>query len=104
MYLNSYESTFLFQPNDMLKIWCEEFISTIRKLDCKFIGLHCQEVGGKNYEHSMRHVEHFVKILMSSNELRLFDKVRVFLDEDYSSVEHFTVSFHSFPFIKFNSR
>ncbi|XP_045473491.1 inositol polyphosphate-5-phosphatase A isoform X1 [Harmonia axyridis] len=77
-------------PNDMLKIWCEEFISTIRKLDCKFIGLHCQEVGGKNYEHSMRHVEHFVKILMSSNELRLFDKVRVFLDEDYSSVEHFT--------------
>ncbi|XP_024936249.1 uncharacterized protein LOC107263069 isoform X2 [Cephus cinctus] len=27
---------------------------------------------------------------MSSEELRLFDKVRVFLDEDYSSAEHFT--------------
>lgn len=29
---------------------------------------------------------------MSSEELRLFDKIRVFLDEDYSSAEHFTVS------------
>ena len=28
---------------------------------------------------------------MSSGELRLFDKIRVFLDEDYSSAEHFTV-------------
>ncbi|XP_008206104.2 inositol polyphosphate-5-phosphatase A isoform X2 [Nasonia vitripennis] len=27
---------------------------------------------------------------MSSEELRLFDKVRVFLDEDFSSAEHFT--------------
>lgn len=29
---------------------------------------------------------------MSSEELRLFDKVRVFLDEDFSSAEHFTVN------------
>ncbi|CAH1115157.1 unnamed protein product [Psylliodes chrysocephalus] len=77
-------------PNEMLKIWTEEFLSTVSKLDPKFIGLHCQEVGGKNYELSMKHVEHFVKLLMSSNELRLFDKIRVFLDEDYSSAENFT--------------
>ncbi|XP_023028973.2 inositol polyphosphate-5-phosphatase A isoform X2 [Leptinotarsa decemlineata] len=77
-------------PTEMLKIWTEEFLSTVSKLDPKFIALHCQEVGGKNYELSMRHVEHFVKLLMSSNELRLFDKVRVFLDEDYSSAENFT--------------
>ena len=74
----------------MLKIWTEEFLSTISKLDPKFIALHCQEVGGKNYEQSMRHVEDFVRLLMSSEELRLFDKIRVFLDEDYSSAEHFT--------------
>ncbi|CAH1260364.1 unnamed protein product [Diabrotica balteata] len=77
-------------PNEMLKIWTEEFLSTVSKLDPKFIGLHCQEVGGKNYELSMKQVEHFVKLLMSSNELRLFDKIRVFLDEDYSSAENFT--------------
>ncbi|KAJ3643993.1 hypothetical protein Zmor_026670 [Zophobas morio] len=77
-------------PSEMLKIWTEEFLSTVARLDPKFIALHCQEVGGKNYENSMKHVEHFVKLLMSSNELRLFDKIRVFLDEDYSSAENFT--------------
>ncbi|XP_056637779.1 inositol polyphosphate-5-phosphatase A isoform X2 [Diorhabda sublineata] len=77
-------------PNEMLKIWTEEFLSTVSKLDPKFIGLHCQEVGGKNYELSMKHVGNFVKLLMSSNELRLFDKIRIFLDEDYSSAENFT--------------
>lgn len=34
----------------------------------------------------------YSRLLMSSEELRLFDKVRVFLDEDYSSAENFTVS------------
>ncbi|KAJ8917854.1 hypothetical protein NQ315_010767 [Exocentrus adspersus] len=77
-------------PVEMLKVWTEEFLSTVSKLDPKFIALHCQEVGGKNYELSMKHVEHFVKLLMTSNELRLFDKIRVFLDEDYSSAENFT--------------
>lgn len=38
----------------------------------------------------MKHV--IYRLLMSSEELRLFDKIRVFLDEDYSSAEHFTVS------------
>ncbi|XP_057337321.1 uncharacterized protein LOC130675565 isoform X2 [Microplitis mediator] len=78
------------EPGLMLKTWTEEFLSTISRLDPKFIALHCQEVGGKNYEQSMRHVENFVRLLMSSEELRLFDKVTVFLDEDFSSAEHFT--------------
>ncbi|CAK9824757.1 Inositol polyphosphate-5-phosphatase A [Anthophora retusa] len=78
------------EPSVMLKIWTEEFLSTILRLEPKFIALHCQEIGGKSYEHSMRQVEDFVRLLMSSEELRLFDKIRVFLDEDYSSAEHFT--------------
>ncbi|XP_044011997.1 inositol polyphosphate-5-phosphatase A isoform X1 [Aphidius gifuensis] len=78
------------EPGVMLKVWTEEFLSTVAKLDPKFIALHCQEVGGKTYEQSMRHVEDFVRLLMSSEELRLFDKVRVFLDEDFSSAENFT--------------
>lgn len=75
------------QPSVMLKIWTEEFLSvsiadkmhchcvnitriyihevyfpqTILRLDPKFIALHCQEVGGKHYEESMRHVEDFVR-------------------------------------------
>lgn len=39
-----------------------------------------------------RNVNINCRLLMSSEELRLFDKIRVFLDEDYSSAEHFTVS------------
>lgn len=84
----------------MLKIWTEEFLSTVSKLDPKFIALHCQEVGGKNYEKSMTYVEDFIKLLMNSDELRLFDKVRVFIDEDYSSAENFTVSLLIFYVMK----
>ncbi|RZF38464.1 hypothetical protein LSTR_LSTR011954 [Laodelphax striatellus] len=77
-------------PSVMLKIWTEEFLSTVARLDPKFVALHCQEVGGKNYEQSMKNVEYFVELLMTSEELRLFDKVRVYLDEDFSSAENFT--------------
>lgn len=90
----------MFQPSEMLRIWTDEFLSTVAKLDSpKFIALHCQEVGGKNYEKSMKYVEDFVKLLTSSDELRLFDKVRVYIDEDYSSAENFTVRNDVFAFL-----
>lgn len=75
----------------MLKLWSEEFLALISKLEPKLVALHCQEVGGKNYENSMKHVQDFVNLLTASEELRPFDKIRVFLDEDYSSAENFTV-------------
>ena len=33
----------------------------IQKLEPGLVALHCQEVGGKNYEASMQHVNQFVK-------------------------------------------
>lgn len=80
----------------MLKIWTDEFLSTVLRINPKFIALHCQEVGGKNYENSMKHVQDFVTLLMSSNELNSYDRVRIFLDEDYSSAENFTVSLDTY--------
>ncbi|XP_030758872.1 inositol polyphosphate-5-phosphatase A isoform X4 [Sitophilus oryzae] len=77
-------------PTDLLKIWIAEFLSKISNMDVKFIAVHCQEVGGKKYEKSMKHVDSFVKTLLNSNELKSFNKVCVFLDEDFSSVQHFT--------------
>lgn len=74
----------------MLRIWTAEFLSHVARLDPKFVALHCQEVGGKNYENSMKHVQDFVNLLTSSKELKGFNKIRVFLDEDYSSAENFT--------------
>lgn len=57
----------------------------------QFIALHMQEVGGKTYEKSMEYVQEFIKQLCESNELADFTRFRGFLDEDYSSPEHFTV-------------
>ncbi|XP_050428176.1 inositol polyphosphate-5-phosphatase A isoform X2 [Adelges cooleyi] len=77
-------------PNVMLKIWTKEFLNTVTRLDPYFIALHCQEVGGKNYEESMKHVDFFVSLLMSSKELRIFNRAQVFLDEEFTSAENFT--------------
>nr|XP_018899008.1 PREDICTED: uncharacterized protein LOC109031743 isoform X1 [Bemisia tabaci] len=90
MFITANVGSIFENPTVMLKIWTEEFLSTVSKLNPKFIALHCQEVGGKNYEHCTQPVEEFVKLLIDSEELRLFDKVRVFLDEDFSKAENFT--------------
>lgn len=37
------------------------FDQAIEELNPQFIALHCQEVGGKNYEASMKHVQNFVR-------------------------------------------
>ena len=34
---------------------------TITKLEPEFLAIHCQEVGGKNYEDTMQHVNKFIK-------------------------------------------
>lgn len=77
-------------PNNLIKLWIDEFLSKVASSNIKFIALHCQEVGGKNYEKSMKHVEHFIQLLTGSSELQNFSRGRVFLDEDYTSVENFT--------------
>lgn len=77
-------------PHNLLKIWVKEFLLTVKRLQPKFLALHCQEVGGKNYEESMRHVEDFVRMLMASEEFLNFGQVRVYLDEDFTCTEKFT--------------
>lgn len=37
------------------------FLQTVHTHKPHFVALHCQEVGGKNYEESMAHVDSFVK-------------------------------------------
>ncbi|CAG9807923.1 unnamed protein product [Chironomus riparius] len=77
-------------PSRLLENWIAEFLSHVKKSKPKFIGLHLQEVGGKTYEKSMEYVEQFIKIMCESNELSEFAKIRIYLDEDYNSAEHFT--------------
>jgi inositol polyphosphate 5-phosphatase INPP5A len=81
----------------MLPIWTSEFLQAVARMDPKFIALHLQEVGGKAYEKSMQYVQDFVQRLCDCPELRLYDKIRTFLDEDFSSPEKFTVSLSRLP-------
>lgn len=77
-------------PSVMLPIWTAEFLQAVSRMDPKFIALHLQEVGGKAYEKSMQYVKDFVQRLNDCPELRLYDKIRIYLDEDFSSPEKFT--------------
>jgi inositol polyphosphate 5-phosphatase INPP5A len=75
-----------------LKDWTSEFLSHVNSIQPKFIALHLQEVGGKTYEKSLEYVQEFTQTLCESKELSEFNRIRVFLDEDFNSAEHFTVS------------
>lgn len=80
------------QPSRLLKPWIDEFLGTVTRLQPSFIALHMQEVGGKTYEKSMEYVQDFIKQLCEAQELVEYNRIRIYLDEDYNSAEHFTVS------------
>uniref|UniRef100_A0A671V247 inositol-polyphosphate 5-phosphatase n=1 Tax=Sparus aurata TaxID=8175 RepID=A0A671V247_SPAAU len=73
-------------------------LQTVQTHKPHFLAVHCQEVGGKNYEASMSHVDCFVKELLSSDAMKEYSRARVYLDENYKSQEHFT-ALGSFYFI-----
>lgn len=75
---------------NLQKTWLREFYQTVQSHKPHFLALHCQEVGGKNFEESMSHVDNFVKELLSSDALKEYSRARVYLDENYRSQEHFT--------------
>uniref|UniRef100_A0A1A8GC10 inositol-polyphosphate 5-phosphatase n=1 Tax=Nothobranchius korthausae TaxID=1143690 RepID=A0A1A8GC10_9TELE len=85
-------------PEHLQKTWLQEFYQTVQTHNPHFLAVHCQEVGGKNYEASMSHVDSFVKELLSSDAMKDFSRARIYLDENYKSQEHFT-ALGSFYFI-----
>ncbi|XP_043243247.1 inositol polyphosphate-5-phosphatase A-like [Amphibalanus amphitrite] len=78
-------------PHHMLKIWIDEFLKLIRERRPEFVALHCQEVGGKNYETSMQHVDSFVRDVLASPEIdSQFDRAVILLDKDFNRAASFT--------------
>ncbi|XP_059819512.1 inositol polyphosphate-5-phosphatase A-like isoform X2 [Hypanus sabinus] len=71
-------------------IWLQEFYQTVAKYRPRFIAIHLQEIGGKDYETGMVHVDAFVHGILSSEEMRQYDRVRVYLDEHFSAPSRFT--------------
>ncbi|ETN59757.1 hypothetical protein AND_008640 [Anopheles darlingi] len=77
-------------PSNLLHLWVREFLNHVSQCRPIFIALHLQEVGGKTYEKSMDYVQEFIANLCESEELKDYNRIRVYLDEDYNSAEHFT--------------
>lgn len=78
------------EPTQMFQPWMQEFLQEIKQKEPGVVALHCQEVGGKNYEANMQHVNQFVKNLLACEELQKYDRARIFLDEDYTAADRFT--------------
>lgn len=76
------------EPDRLLESWLQQFLLTVHRLRPQLLALHCQEVGGKNYEQSMQHVDRFVRDLV--RQLDHFAHFRIFLDEDFTSTARFT--------------
>lgn len=79
------------QPLRLLRPWLEAFFLKVGEVKPQFLALHLQELGGKTYEKSTQHVKEFVKQLCDAAIMQNFDVVRIFLDEDFNTAEHFTV-------------
>ncbi|XP_051780170.1 inositol polyphosphate-5-phosphatase A isoform X1 [Erpetoichthys calabaricus] len=70
--------------------WLREFYKTIHRYKPYFIALHCQEVGGKDYELNISHVEDFINNILSSREMKDFDRACVYVDNDFRMKSCFT--------------
>ncbi|KAL9898989.1 inositol polyphosphate-5-phosphatase A isoform 1-T1 [Glossina fuscipes fuscipes] len=77
-------------PSRLLRPWLIAFLKKVSHLQMQFLALHLQEVGGKTYEKSMEYVQEFIKSLCEAPELEDFEYIRIYMDEDFKSAEHFT--------------
>ncbi|TKS78976.1 Type I inositol 1,4,5-trisphosphate 5-phosphatase [Collichthys lucidus] len=63
---------------------------TIRSYKPKFIALHFQEVGGKDYTDNMCHAQDFFENIESSEEMKDFDRVCTYVDNQFQAEDSFT--------------
>lgn len=70
--------------------WLQELYKTIHIYKPQFIALHFQEVGGKDYMSNMGHAENFFWSIESSVEMKDFDRVCIFVDNEFHAENSFT--------------
>jgi len=81
----------IFEKPELLTVWLIEFANLLRQHPSDFIALHCQEVGGKDYEKFMHTLDQFLKDLLQLPEISSdFNRHRLYFDSDYTSQETFT--------------
>ncbi|XP_068559757.1 inositol polyphosphate-5-phosphatase A isoform X1 [Cebidichthys violaceus] len=70
--------------------WLQELYTTIHSHNPQFIALHFQEVGGKDYMVNMGHAENFFWNIESSEEMKDFDRVCIYVDNQFQAEDSFT--------------
>ncbi|KAK1893256.1 Inositol polyphosphate-5-phosphatase A [Dissostichus eleginoides] len=70
--------------------WLRELYKTIHSHKPQFIALHFQEVGGKDYMANMGHAENFFWIIESSEEMKDYDRVCIYVDNQFQTEDSFT--------------
>lgn len=81
----------IFEESTLLELWFEQLKSYLIKIKPQMVAIHCQEVGGKNFETSMKNVSCFTdKILGDDKIVGDYSRVRIFLDENFECLEKFT--------------
>ncbi|XP_016105798.1 type I inositol 1,4,5-trisphosphate 5-phosphatase-like isoform X2 [Sinocyclocheilus grahami] len=70
--------------------WLREFFMTVHMHKPRFVALHFQEVGGKDYMVNMGHADNFFWTIESSSEMDDFDRVCVYVDSNFRAVDSFT--------------
>ncbi|KAL4623084.1 type I inositol 1,4,5-trisphosphate 5-phosphatase-like isoform X1 [Arapaima gigas] len=70
--------------------WLREFFKTVQVYKPRFVALHFQEVGGKDYMINMSHAENFLWKIESSEEMREFDRACIYVDNNFKAAENFT--------------
>ncbi|KAM3868297.1 inositol polyphosphate-5-phosphatase A [Diretmus argenteus] len=71
--------------------WLREFYMTVHNYKPQFIALHLQEVGGKDYMVNMGHAEDFFWSIERSEEMKDFDRVCIYVDNQFHAENSFTV-------------
>ncbi|KAI3372416.1 hypothetical protein L3Q82_022906 [Scortum barcoo] len=79
----------LFKTRD-LRPACVALLQTIHCHKPQFVALHFQEVGGKDYMVNMGHAESFFWSIESSEEMKDFDRVSIYVDNHFQAEDSFT--------------
>nr|XP_040050940.1 inositol polyphosphate-5-phosphatase A [Gasterosteus aculeatus aculeatus] len=70
--------------------WLQELYTTVHRHNPQFIALHFQEVGGKDYMVNMGHAENFFRNIDCSEEMKDFDRVCIYVDNQFQAEDSFT--------------
>ncbi|XP_018599692.1 inositol polyphosphate-5-phosphatase A isoform X2 [Scleropages formosus] len=70
--------------------WLRELLTTVQAHKPRFVALHFQEVGGKDYMINMSHAENFLWKIESSEEMRDFDRACIYMDNNFKAADSFT--------------